>query len=293
MQKFNLLELSHNVLFVFATFIKNGCETITDRRGKKMGIFTPASESIVTKAIISEFSKELEEYIKSDVIIIGGGPSGLIAGRELASKKIKTLLIEGNNYLGGGFWVGGFLMNKTTVIAPAQKILDELSIPYIEFSEGVFVADAPHACSKLIASACEAGLKILNMVKFDDVVLRKENRVSGVVINWTPVSTLPRGIHCVDPISLEAKIVIDATGHDCCVVKKLEEHGLIKAIGCGPMWIEKSENLVVEQTGEVHPGLIVTGMAVSATYGLPRMGPTFGAMLLSGKKAAEIACDML
>jgi thiamine thiazole synthase len=124
-------------------------------------------------------------------------------------------------------------------------------------------------------------------------VLREENHVCGAVINWTPIQTLPREITCVDPVALETKMVIDATGHEACCVKKLEERGLIKTKGFGAMWVEESEDLVVRHTGEVHPGLIVTGMAVATTYGLPRMGPTFGAMLLSGKRAAEIAEERL
>jgi thiamine thiazole synthase len=131
------------------------------------------------------------------------------------------------------------------------------------------------------------------MTIFDDLVLKENNRVAGVVINWTPVSALPREITCVDPVALEARMVIDATGHDAQVVKRLEERGLIKTKGYGAMWVERSEDLVIEHTGEVHPGLIVTGMAVTTTYGLPRMGPTFGAMLLSGEVAAKIALEKL
>jgi thiamine thiazole synthase len=256
-------------------------------------IFSTASEKDVTRAIVAEFSKQFSEYVESDVIVVGGGPSGLMAGRELASKGVKVLIVERNNYLGGGFWIGGYLMNKVTVRAPAQHILSELQIPYKKYMEGLYVADGPHACSKLIAAACDAGVVIANMTIFEDLVLREENKVSGVVVNWTPVGALPREITCVDPVALESKLVIDSTGHDACVVTKLEERGLIKTAGFGAMWVEQSEDLLVEHTGEVHPGLIVMGMAVSTTFGLPRMGPTFGAMLLSGKKGAESALEKL
>jgi thiamine thiazole synthase len=256
-------------------------------------IFQPVDEKDVTRAIVGGFLKQFNEYAESDVIIVGAGPSGLTAGKELASKGLKVLIVERNNYLGGGFWIGGYLMNKVTLRAPSQSVLDELGVPYEEAIPGLFVTDGPHVCSKLIAAACDAGVKFANMTMFDDIVLREGNRVAGVVINWTPIAALPREITCVDPVALEAKVVLDCTGHDATVVKKLEERGLVRTVGMGAMWVERSEDAVVEHTGEIHPGLIVAGMATSTVYGLPRMGPTFGAMLLSGKRAAEEAERML
>jgi thiazole biosynthesis enzyme len=253
-------------------------------------IFSKVSEKDITGAIVSEFAREFQEHLENDVIVVGAGPSGLVAAREFALRGEKTLLVESNNYLGGGFWIGGYLMNKVTFRAPAQEILDEIAAPYKEVEDGLFVADGPHVCSKLIAAACDAGVKVLNMTKFDDVIV-KNNRVCGVVINWTPVSALPRAITCVDPVGIEAKLVVDATGHDAVVVQSLANRGLVKMKGFGPMCIEESEDAVVQNTKEVYPGLIVAGMAVATTFGLPRMGPTFGGMLLSGKKAAAIAIE--
>jgi len=257
-----------------------------------MAIFSKVTEKDVTKAIVSEFAEEFLEYVESDVVIVGAGPSGLIAAKRLADKGIKVLLIESNNYLGGGFWIGGYLMNKLTVREPGQRILDEIGVPYKKVQDGLYVADGPHACSKLIGAAMDAGAKVLNMTKFDDVVVRKD-KVGGVVINWTPVSALPRAITCVDPVALESKIVVDATGHDAVVVKSLEQRGLVEIEGFEGMWVEKSEDAVVEKTGEVYPGVFVTGMAVATTYGSTRMGPTFGGMLLSGEKVAELIIDQL
>ena len=255
--------------------------------------FSPVGEKEITRAIVAEFTDQFQEYVESDCIIIGGGPSGLMTGHNLAKAGKKIFIVERNNYLGGGFWSGGYLMNKVTVRHPAERILDELGIPYKAVSQGLFVADAPHACSKLIAAACDSGVKFANMTSLEDLILKENGRVCGAVINWSSISALPKEIACLDPVAIESAIVVDATGHDAQAVKKLEKRGLIKTKGEGAMWVERSEDLIVEHTGEVYPGLIVTGMSVSATYGLPRMGPTFGAMLLSGEVAAKIVLEKL
>ena len=116
----------------------------------------------------------------------------------------------------------------------------------------------------------------------------RHGRVVGIVVNWMPVSALPRNITCVDPVALEAKMIIDSSGHDSVAVKRLVDRKLVEWKGMDPMWVEDGEEHVVHKTGEVYPGLVAAGMSVTETYGLARMGPTFGSMLYSGKKAAEI-----
>jgi thiamine thiazole synthase len=259
---------------------------------EKTKIFADVNEAKITAAIADEFFSVFRERITSDVIIIGAGPAGLTAGRELSLMGYKVLIIEQNNYLGGGYWLGGYMMNPVTVRAPAQKIWDELGIPYKEASEGLYITAGPHAVSKLIAATCDAGVKFLNLTKFDDLIL-KYGRVSGLVVNWMPVSALPRNITCVDPVALESKMVIDASGHDSVAVKRLVDRKLVDWKGMNPMWVEDGEDKVVEHTGEVYPGLVIAGMSVTETHGLPRMGPTFGSMLFSGKRAAEITAQKL
>ena len=258
-----------------------------------MALFHPVRERGVTTAIVSSFLRQFEENVSSDVIIVGAGPSGLMAGKELSAAGLKVVIIERNNYLGGGFWIGGYFMNKVTLRAPAQEILEELDVPYQPASEGLYVADAPHACSKLIGATCDAGVKFFNLTLLEDIVIREDNRVAGGVINWSPVSHLPKEVTCLDPIPLETKVVIDATGHEASVARKLEKRGALKLAGEGALWIEKSEDAIVEHTGEVYPGLVVAGMAVGSVHGLPRMGPTFGGMLVSGKRAAKATREIL
>ncbi len=50
---------------------------------------------------------------------------------------------------------------------------------------------------------------------------------------------------------------------------------------------------MVNHTREIFPGMVVCGMEVAEVDQCPRMGPTFGAMLLSGQKAAYVALEVL
>ncbi len=251
------------------------------------------SESAVSRAILRSFVEGIEPYLQSQAIIVGSGPSGLMAAYDLGRAGVKTLLIENNNYLGGGFWIGGFLMNTVTFRAPAETILSEFGIPFRMVASELAVASGPLACAKLIAAACETGIQVLNMARVEDVIW-KQDRVAGVVVNWSPVAGLPRQITCVDPIAFEAEVVIDATGHEARVCRCLERRKLLSmTTDCGPMNIAESEEAVIARTGEVLPGLILAGMAVATCFGLPRMGPTFAAMLYSGRAAARQALERL
>jgi thiamine thiazole synthase len=183
-------------------------------------------------------------------------------------------------------------MNPVTFRYPANKILDELGIPYKEYRKGLYVAHGPLAASKLASKALEAGARALTLTVSEDLIVRN-GRVEGVVVNSAPVQGMPRQITCLDPIGLEARVVIDATGHEAAAVRKLASRGLVKPSVLGPMWADVSEDLVVERTDEVFPGLVLAGISVAEYHGLPRMGPTFGAMLLSGEKAAEIAYEIV
>lgn len=251
----------------------------------------PLRERDITRQIARAYYKEFDQLIESDVIIVGAGPSGLICAKDLASMGFRTLIVEQSLSLGGGFWSGGYLMNKATICAPAQDILEEIGVPCkpVKECEGMYLVDPPHATGALIAAAYKAGAKVLNLTRVVDLILRRDGILEGVVVNNTTAETAGHDVVHVDPIALESKIVVDATGHDAIVVDLLHKRGLYKPVpGNGAMWVSRSEQEVMDRTGEVYPNCFVIGLAVAAVYGTPRMGPAFGSMLLSGRYGAEL-----
>ncbi len=244
-------------------------------------------ESEVTRTIVKGFMNDFLEYANSDVIVVGGGPCGTTAAMMLAREGVKTLIIEKDVKAGGGMWQGGMLFPKMVIEEPANLLLESFGIK-LKKEGNVYTADSYYVSSKLLSLAFEYGAKMFNSVQVQDVVYR-EDGLKGVVINWTQVAHLTA--NCVDPLALEAKVIIDATGHNADVARVVSEKiGLKEFVGKeGSMWIEKAELATVQNTKEIYPNLIVAGMAANGVHGLPRMGPVFGGMFLSGVKAAKLA----
>ena len=247
-------------------------------------------EVVITQAIIENYKKELMDAVVSDVVIVGGGPSGLMAGYFLAKKGVKTVLFEKRLSIGGGMWGGGMMFNKIVVQHEGKRILNLLGVKIKKFKEGYYISDAIETICALGYKAKQAGLKIFNLISVEDLVVR-ENRIEGVVLNWSAVEKA--GLH-IDPLGVKSNMVIDATGHNAEVInifkKKIRKPLNIPSDieGEKSMWAHLGEKEVVQNSKEVYPGLWVCGMAANAVFGSYRMGPVFGGMLLSGKKVAKI-----
>jgi thiazole biosynthesis enzyme len=258
---------------------------------------TKMDEVAISRAIVESYMKDFMGAMEADVAVAGAGPAGLVAAYCLAKEGTKVVVFERQLRVGGGMPGGGMMFNRIVIQKEGKRILDEFGVATKEYQKGYYVADSLEAISTICSGAIKAGAKIFNLISVEDVMIRENDRITGLVLNWSAVSWSK--LH-VDPLTVRCKVAVDATGHDaeiCSIVaRKIGPKLRTKTgevMGEKAMWAERGENEILKNTREVYPGLVVAGMTANAVFGSPRMGAIFGGMLLSGKKAAAVAMKLL
>ena len=261
--------------------------------------FQPIKESIVAREMTRRYMTDMITYADTDVVVVGAGSAGLSCAYELSKNpNVQVAIIEQSVSPGGGAWLGGQLFSAMVVRKPAHHFLDELEIEYDEQEDYVVIKHAALFTSTIMSKVlARPNVKLFNAVAAEDLII-KGGRVGGVVTNWALVSMNHDTQSCMDPNVMEAKVVVSSCGHDgpmgATGVKRLRSVGMIESVpGMKALDMNTAEDEIVKMTREVVPGMIVTGMEVAEIDGSPRMGPTFGAMMISGQKAAHLALKAL
>ncbi|KXN88070.1 Thiamine thiazole synthase [Leucoagaricus sp. SymC.cos] len=264
--------------------------------------FAPITEAEVSRAMIKRYFNTMYERAISDVVVIGAGSAGLSCAYKLGTTRpdLKITIIEANVAPGGGAWLGGQLMTPMVIRKPADRFLRELGVEYEDEGHFVVVKHAALFTSTLLSKTLALpNVVLMNATAVEDLIIHQDpksqgQRVGGVVTNWTLVALNHDTQSCMDPNTITAPIIISATGHDgpmgAFSAKRLVSAGLLTELGnMRGLDMNRAEPTIVNNTREVAPGLIMTGMELSEHDGSNRMGPTFGAMIASGVKAAHEA----
>ncbi|KAK2025900.1 thiazole biosynthetic enzyme [Colletotrichum zoysiae] len=274
--------------------------------------FAPIRESQVSRAMTRRYFADLDAHAESDVVIVGAGSCGLSAAYVLAKARpdLRIAIVEAGVAPGGGAWLGGQLFSAMVMRKPADVFLDEVGVPYEDEGDFVVVRHAALFTSTVLSKVLRfPNVKLFNATTVEDLITRRRRpqgegegegavRVAGVVTNWTLVSMHHDDQSCMDPNTINAPVVISTTGHDgpfgAFSVKRLVSMRQIEQLGgMRGLDMQAAEDAIVKGTREIVPGLIVGGMELSEVDGANRMGPTFGAMALSGVKAAEEALAII
>ena len=180
----------------------------------------------ISRAIIDAYRDKLVKALDVDVAVVGAGPAGMCCGYYLAKAGKRVVIFERKLSVGGGMWGGGIMFNEIVVQEKGKAIMDEFGIKTRVYQRGYYLADSIESVSTLCCKAMKAGVKIFNLLSAEDVMVRNR-RVRGLVLNWTAVEMA--NLH-VDPITMRAKMVVDATGHAAEVARIVEKKSGIRLI---------------------------------------------------------------
>ncbi|AMD22806.1 HHR037Wp [Eremothecium sinecaudum] len=278
--------------------------------------FKPIRESTVSRAMTSRYFNDLDKFAVSDVVIVGAGSSGLSAAYVIAKNRpdLRIAIVEANVAPGGGAWLGGQLFSAMIMRKPAHLFLQELEIPYEDEGDYVVVKHAALFTSTVLSKVLQfPNVKLFNATSVEDLVTKPsesgEVTIAGVVTNWTLVTMAHDTQSCMDPNVIELEgykedgtrdptkrhgVVLSTTGHDgpfgaFCAKRLADLDAKHQVKGMQALDMNTAEAGVVKSSGRTQGAnyIYFAGMETATKKGVSRMGPTFGAMAVSGIKAAE------
>ena len=151
------------------------------------------------------------EVLKTDVLVVGGGPAGIGAAIGAARTGVETLLIEDSAFFGGvASWGLGMPINQMRPMSKPRGVVHELLIEKLLNlgDQAVHIGQHQLSCNvdylkvAVLDALEEVGCKYLVHMPAVDTLM-EGNRVTGVVV------ATKQGL-----MKIHAKVVVDCTG-DC------------------------------------------------------------------------------
>ena len=207
-----------------------------------------------------------------DVIVIGAGPGGALAARQIALAGMQTLLVDAKQFprdkVCGGYLNGRALAAlRQTRLAHAAQDVDQLPVTELELIRGRQVARFPLPAGRVICRT-----------RFDAAVVGAATDAGVTFVAGAPASLEPtmesdwRRVTVVQngrQVALHARVVICADGLSRTSVRQLPEFATLAAansrVGIGA---------VVESDSEICPaGQIKMVLSRRGYVGVSRIGP--------------------
>jgi len=256
------------------------------------------------------------DTIKTDVLIIGGGPSGLATSIHLADllkqrgRSERILLIEKGKSIGSHILSGAVIKpevfrdllpevefseipfsaevikERTVLLSEKHSVALPLHMPYMG-NKGNYVASLGQVCRYLATKAEEKGVEIYTGFAVDEI-LYKDGKVSGAKTKDTGIDHHGKQLENFQPgTSIEAKVTIFAEGTRGSLAKMLfSKYDLtsgrneqVYSLGCKELWSVPEGNI---QAGEIYH-----------TMGYPLQNDEFGGGFIYGLKDNKVALGLV
>jgi len=256
------------------------------------------------------------DTIKTDVLIIGGGPSGLAASIHLADilkqrgQSNRILLIEKGRTIGSHILSGAVIKasvfsellpgvdfseipfnarvtkDKTVLLSEKSSITLPFHIPYMN-NKGNYVASLGQICRYLAKKAEEKGVEIYTGFAVDEI-LYNDGKVSGAKTKDTGIDHHGHQLENFQPgTRIEARITIFAEGTRGSLTKML-----IKKFNLASDRNEQVYSLGVKELWSVPPGRIEAGQ-IYHTMGYPLDNDEFGGGFIYGLTDNKVAVGLV